>query len=328
MNLDCARPLLWIIIPCFNEEDVLPITAKQFLEALNKMINEDKISGKSRILFVNDGSTDSTWDIICNLSINDEHFIGISQSRNRGHQSSLLAGLMEAKDCCDVTISIDCDGQDDIYVMDQMIDDYLDGSEVVYGVRDNRDTDSFFKRLTARSYYRALKAMGCEVVYDHADYRLISDKVLSSLAEYEEVNLFLRGMIPLVGYKSSKVYYKRKERVVGESHYPINKMIHLAVDGITSLSIKPINIISGFGTLISVVGFIGIIWAIVGFLSGNTVPGWASTVCIVCFMGGIQLLSIGVLGQYIGKTYLETKRRPRFIISEKTWKNEERLYKG
>lgn len=328
MNSDNAKPLLWIIVPCYNEEEVLPITSKKFFSVVEKMIGNGKISPRSQILFVNDGSTDGTWDIICDLSKQDEHFIGISQSRNRGHQSSLLAGLMEARDKCDITVSMDCDGQDDIETIEKMIDEYLAGSEIVYGVRDNRESDSFLKRTTAQSYYKFLKMMGCDVVYNHADFRLISAKVLESLADYEEVNIFLRGMVPLVGFKSSIVYYKREKRIAGQSHYSISKMIHLAFDGITSLSIKPISIIAGLGVFISIIGFVGILWAIVDFILGNTVPGWASIICIVCFLGGIQLLSIGIIGQYIGKIYLETKRRPRFIISEKTWEDNKRVYRG
>ncbi len=314
------KPELWMIIPCYNEQEVLPITAPMFLEQLNTMISSGQISNDSRILFVNDGSKDETWNIITGLSRQDEHYIGISQSRNRGHQNAVLAGLMEAKDNCDITISIDCDGQDDITKMSQMVDEYLNnGAEIVYGVRDNRDSDTFFKKFTAESYYKLLNSMGVEVVFNHADYRLVSSKVLQSFAGFEEVNLFLRGMFPLVGYKSSKVSYTRHERLAGKTHYPLGKMLALAIDGITSLSIKPITIITVFGLIVSMTGFIGIIWAIVDALMGNTVTGWASTICIICFLGGVQLLSLGIIGEYIGKMYLETKRRPRYIISERTW---------
>lgn len=309
---DFSRPILWIVIPCYNEEDVLPITAPMFLEQIQTMISKEKISAKSRILFVNDGSKDSTWDIICKLAQDDEHYIGISQSRNRGHQNAVLAGLMEARDVCDITISIDCDGQDDITAMERMVDEYLAGAEVVYGVRSKRDTDTFFKRFTAESFYKLLDKMGVETVYNHADYRLISARVLQEFAGFQEVNIFLRGMIPLVGYKSTTVYYERHERIAGESHYPLSKMLAIAVDGITSLSVRPISIITGAGCVVSLIGFVGIIWAIITAILGNAVPGWASIVCIVCFLGGIQLFSLGVIGEYIGKIYLESKHRPRY----------------
>lgn len=313
---------LFIIIPCYNEEEVLPITSKMFLEELETLIKKGKISDTSRILFVNDGSKDRTWDIIKELSEKNEHFLGMSQSRNRGHQNAVLAGLMEAKDMADITISIDCDGQDDIHAMEAMVDEYHSGSEVVYGVRSKRETDTFFKRFTAESFYKLLNKMGVEAVYNHADYRLISSRVLQEFANFKEVNLFLRGMIPLVGFKCSSVYYERHERIAGESHYPLSKMIGLAVDGITSLSIKPIRMITGLGIGVSVLSFIGVIWAIIAQLTGHTVTGWASMVCMVCFMGGVQLICLGVLGEYIGKIYLEVKARPRYIISERTWKKE------
>ncbi len=323
-----SNPILWIIIPCYNEENVLPITSPLFLQQLKKMVDEEKISDKSRILFVNDGSKDKTWEIITQLSAQDEHFIGISQSRNRGHQNAVLAGLMEARGVCDITISIDCDGQDDISAMDRMVDAYLGGAEVVYGVRSKRDTDTFFKRFTAESFYKILNWMGAEVVYNHSDYRLISSRVLEEFADFHEVNIYLRGMVPLVGFESAIVYYERHERMAGESHYPLSKMLHLAFDGITSLSIKPISIITGLGSIVSVLGIIGIIWAFVVAITGTGEPGWASIVSIVCFLGGIQLVSIGVIGTYIGKIYMESKHRPRYIISEKTWEPYERHYKG
>ncbi len=327
-KVDFSKPILWIVIPCYNEKDVLPITAPMFLEQLETMISKDKISSQSRILFVNDGSKDETWNIICKLAQEEEHYIGISQSRNRGHQNAVLAGLMEAKDVCDITISIDCDGQDDITAMERMVDEYLAGAEVVYGVRSKRDTDTFFKRFTAESFYKLLDKMGVETVYNHADYRLISTRVLQEFAGFHEVNIFLRGMIPLVGYKNATVYYERHERIAGESHYPLSKMLALAFDGITSLSVRPISIITGAGCVVSLIGFVGIIWAIITAILGNAVPGWASIVCIVCFLGGIQLLSLGVIGEYIGKIYLESKHRPRYIISDKTWEPYERHYKG
>jgi len=244
------KPILYIIIPCYNEEDVLPVTAPMFFKKINQLIVAEKVSEKSRILFINDGSKDKTWEIICDLAKQDEHFIGISQSRNRGHQNAVLAGLMEAKQYCDITISIDCDGQDDINAMDEMVDHYLAGSEVVYGVRSKRDTDTFFKRFTAEGFYTILNLLGAEVVFNHADYRLISSRVLEEFAEFKEVNLFLRGMIPLVGFKSSSVYYERNERIAGESHYTLGKMLTLAFDGITSFSIKPIHLITGLGVII------------------------------------------------------------------------------
>ncbi len=312
-------PTLYIIIPCYNEEQVLPLTCGLFLDKINALTAAGKIAADSRILFVNDGSKDSTWEIISRLAQEDAHYIGISQSRNRGHQNAVLAGLMEAKDRCDITISIDCDGQDDINAMDAMVDAYLDGCEVVYGVRSKRETDTFFKRATAEGFYKLLHWMGAEVVFNHADYRLISSRVLQEFANFKEVNLFLRGLIPLVGFKSTSVFYERNERLAGESHYPLKKMLALAFDGITSLSVKPIRIITGFGLMIAVLSFIGVIWAVVTSFLGYTVDGWTSTVCIVCLMGGIQLLCLGVIGEYIGKIYMETKARPRYIISDKTW---------
>jgi len=320
------KPILYIIIPCYNEEDVLPVTAPMFFKKINQLIVAEKVSEKSRILFINDGSKDKTWEIICDLAKQDEHFIGISQSRNRGHQNAVLAGLMEAKQYCDITISIDCDGQDDINAMDEMVDHYLAGSEVVYGVRSKRDTDTFFKRFTAEGFYTILNLLGAEVVFNHADYRLISSRVLEEFAEFKEVNLFLRGMIPLVGFKSSSVYYERNERIAGESHYTLGKMLTLAFDGITSLSVKPIALIATVGIVFGFVGFIGLVWAIITALTGNSVAGWASIISIVCFLGGIQLFSLGVIGQYIGKIYMETKHRPRYIISERTWVPTERVH--
>lgn len=317
-------PILYIIIPCYNEESVLPITSSMFLDKINELVAAGKIADNSRILFVNDGSKDQTWEIIQELAEKDPHYIGICQSRNRGHQNAVLAGLMEAKDSCDITISIDCDGQDDMNAMNEMVDAYLDGCEVVYGVRSKRDTDTFFKRFTAEGFYKLLNWMGVEVVFNHADYRLLSSRVLQEFANFKEVNIFLRGMVPLVGFKSTSVYYERHERIAGESHYPLKKMLALAFDGITSLSVKPIRMITIAGILIAILSFIGVIWAVVGEFMGNTVSGWASTVCIVCFMGGIQLLCLGVIGEYVGKIYLETKHRPRYIISERTWEKQQK----
>ena len=315
-------PRLFIVIPCYNEEAVLPITAPMFLEKLRQLTAAGKISEDSRVLFVNDGSRDKTWDIIRGLAAEDEHYIGICQSRNRGHQNAVLAGLMEARDKCDITISIDCDGQDDINAMDEMVDAYLDGCEVVYGVRSSRETDTFFKRFTAQSFYKFLAAMGAEVVYNHADYRLISARVLNEFANFKEVNLFLRGLVPLVGFKSTSVSYSRAERLAGESHYPLKKMIGLAVDGITSLSVKPLQMIMGFGLFIAFVSFVGCIWALITALCGKSVAGWASMTCIICFVSGVQLICLGIIGEYIGKIYLETKQRPRYIISERTWEED------
>ncbi len=316
------KPVLYIVIPCYNEEAVLPLTSGMFLNKINQLADAGKISNDSRILFINDGSKDKTWEIICDLARKDEHFIGIAQSRNRGHQAAVLAGLMEAKDKCDITISIDCDGQDDINAMDKMVDEYLSGCEVVYGVRSKRDTDTFFKRFTAEGFYKLLAAMGVEVVFNHADYRLISARVLQEFANYKEVNLYLRGMVPLVGFKSTSVYYERHERLAGESHYPLKKMLALAFDGITSLSVKPIRTVFFAGLFIMMLSFIGIIWAVIAAFMGKSVAGWASLACIVCFMGGVQALFLGVIGEYIGKIYLEVKGRPRYIISERTWDEE------
>ncbi len=312
------NPILYIVIPCFNEEKVLPITCEIFLNKINQLISEKLISEKSKILFVNDGSSDKTWDIIKELSKKDEKYVGISQSKNRGHQSSVLAGMMEVIDKCDVCITIDCDGQDDINAIDEMVKAYNKGYDVVYGVRNNRDTDSFFKKNTAELYYKILNLLGGNIVYNHADYRLLSQRVLKEFSNYKEVNIFLRGMIPLVGFKSTEVYYKRFERKAGESHYPLKKMLALAFEGITSLSIKPIRIISSLGFLIAIFSFIGIIWGIKDYFLGKTVPGWASMTVILCFLGGIQLISLGIIGEYVGKTYLESKKRPRYIIQERT----------
>lgn len=319
------KPKLCIVIPCYNEEEVLPITAPMFLDKINELIGLGLISEESKILFVNDGSKDKTWEIIGNLSNTDDKFIGISQSRNRGHQAAVLAGLMEAKDEFNITISIDCDGQDDINAMNEMVTKYLEGYEVVYGVRSKRDTDTFFKRFTAESFYKLLKWMGAEVVFNHADYRLISSKVLNEFAKYKEVNIFLRGLIPLVGFKSTTVEYKREERIAGESHYPLKKMLGLAFDGITSLSVKPIRMITSVGVIISILSLIIICWAIITHLFGNSIAGWASIIAMISFFGGLQMICIGIIGEYIGKIYLETKSRPRYIISERTYdKKEER----
>lgn len=313
-------PILFIIIPCYNEEKVLPITAPLFLEKLLSLIERKKISDESKILFIDDGSKDNTWNLISEFNLTNPHFAGIQQSRNRGHQNAVLAGLMTAKECgTDITISIDCDGQDDINAMDKMVEEYKKGCDVVYGVRDKRDTDTFFKRFSAQSFYNLLKKLGGDIVYNHADYRLLSCRVLENLADYHEVNIFLRGMIPLIGFKSTSVYYNRIERQAGKSHYNMKAMLALAMNGITSLSIKPIRLITSLGALVSFISFIGILWVVIShFINNNTAWGWSSIICIICFLGGIQLLSLGVIGEYIGKIYLETKHRPRFIIGNKT----------
>lgn len=312
-------PKLYIVIPCYNEEKVLPVTSGQFLSKLLELIHNGLLHEDSRILFVDDGSKDRTWEIICELSRQDVHFIGISQSRNRGHQNSLLAGLMEAMNYCDITVSMDCDGQDDINVLTDMIYEYHSGSDVVYGVRSSRKKDRFLKRFTAESFYRLMNHMGCEVIFNHADYRLVSTRVLKEFSNFKEVNIFLRGMFPLVGFKSSCVYYEREERQAGHTHYPLSKMLGLAVDGITSLTTYPIRLIIGFGFVVSILSFIAVLWAVIMRLIGHTVDGWTSTICIICFLSGIQLLSLGVIGEYVGKTYMETKARPRYIIRERTY---------
>lgn len=314
-----GEAVLYLVIPCYNEENVLPAVCSLFKDKVESLIEKGKIGVKSRVLFVNDGSKDDTWAIIEKLCRDSEIFEGVSLSRNRGHQNALLAGLMEAKEKADITISIDCDGQDDVNAIDEMVDCYLDGYEVVYGVRNKRDSDSFFKRFTAETFYKILRFMGAEVVFNHADYRLLSKRVLEEFSNFEEVNLFLRGLIPLVGFKSTSVFYERHERLAGQSHYPLKKMLSLAFDGITSLSIKPIRVITVFGIVVALCSFIGVIWSICSYFIGNTVSGWASMTCIICFVSGVQLISLGVIGEYIGKIYLETKHRPRYIIDKRTY---------
>ena len=311
------KPVLYIVVPCYNEEEVLPVTAPMFKEKLAVLSAEELISDSSKVLFVNDGSKDRTWDVLSELCKSDPVFCAIKLSRNRGHQNALLAGLMEAKEYADITISIDCDGQDDINVMDEMVRQYHDGCEIVYGVRNDRKSDTFFKRTTAQGYYKILNALGGEVVYNHADYRLVSSRVLNELANYKEVNLFLRGMFPLIGFKSTCVEYSRHERLAGKSKYPISKMLALAFDGITSFSVKPIRIITAVGGVTVLFSLVLIIYALVSWITGHVVPGWSSTFIGTTFIGGIQLISLGVIGEYVGKIYMETKRRPRYII-EKT----------
>lgn len=315
-------PRLYIVVPCYNESEVLPMTAPLFRRKLIQLSGEGKIAEDSRVLFVNDGSRDDTWEIIQALAAEDAHCLGLSLSRNRGHQNALLAGLMEARDQCDITISIDCDGQDDMNAMDRMVDAYLDGAEIVYGVRSSRKTDTVFKRATAQGFYKLLSAMGAETVYNHADYRLVSSRVLKEFAHFQEVNIYLRGMFPLVGFKSTSVYYERSERLAGSSHYPLKKMLSLAFDGITSLSVKPIRIITVTGVVISLLSVVLILYALISWITGKAVAGWTSNLIVVALLGGIQLVSIGVIGEYIGKIYLETKHRPRYIISERTGEEE------
>lgn len=317
------KPILYIVIPCYNEQEVLPRTAPLFTQKLSSLIEKGKIGEKSRILLVDDGSRDETWNIILRLSSENEQFEGISLSRNQGHQNALLAGLTYAESRCDITVSIDCDGQDDINAIDKMVDEYLTGADIVYGVRSDRQTDTFFKRVTAQGFYRFMKFLGAEVVYNHADYRLMSSRAIKALLEFKEVNIFLRGMVPMVGFKSTSVFYERNERLAGESKYSLKKMLSLALSGITSLSVKPIRLITTLGFIIALISVVGIIWSFVDVALKNTVAGWASTVSIICFLGGVQLLSLGVIGEYVGKIYLETKRRPRFFI-EKTTENIEK----
>ena len=311
-------PKLCVVVPCYNEEDVLPLTAPCFIEKLRELESKGLAASESRVLFVDDGSTDATWSIIEDLHKDCAQYEGLKLSRNCGHKSALLAGLMQAKGCFDATISIDCDGQDDIDAMDRMLEAYLEGAEVVYGVRNSRDTDSFFKRHTAESFYRTLNFMGVESVFNHADYRLLSKVALDGLSEFKEVNLFLRGLVPLVGFHSETVGYERHERMAGESHYPIGKMIGLALDGITSLSVKPIRMISWGGALVSLISAIMIIWVVVMQATGNSVTGWASILAAVLLLGGIQLLALGVIGEYVGRIYLETKHRPKYLIEKCT----------
>ncbi|MBP3372795.1 MAG: glycosyltransferase family 2 protein [Clostridia bacterium] len=312
------KPVLYLVIPCFNEQEVLPVTAPLFLKKLEELCAADLIDEKSRILFVNDGSRDATWQIISDLAKEHPKVEGLSLSRNYGHQNALLAGLMYAKDLCDITISIDCDGQDDMAAMDEMVRAYLDGCDVVYGVRSDRKSDSFFKRTTAQLHYRIMHALGAQTIYNHADYRLLSARALEELSKFREVNIYLRGMVPLVGFKSTCVYYKRTERLAGKTHYSLSKMMGLALDGITSLSTKPLRIVTVLGFLVTLFSFACIIWAIVMHAMDSTIAGWTSLVALVCFLGGIQLLAIGIIGEYVGRIYLETKGRPRYIIKETT----------
>lgn len=309
-------PVLYIVIPCYNEEAVLPLTSGMFLKKIKDLAAAGKISDKSRILFVNDGSKDKTWDIIRSLAEADEHYRGVCLSRNRGHQNALLAGLMTAKDRCDMAISMDADLQDDIDAVDAMVEQYYAGCDIVYGVRSSRKKDTFFKRFTAEGFYRLMNAMGAETVFNHADYRLMSKRALEGLAEFKEVNLFLRGIVPMIGYRTGTVEYERGERFAGESKYPLKKMLSFAMEGITSLSVKPIRFITGLGFLVFLVSILMLIYSIVRWAMGETILGWASLICSVWAIGGLILLSLGVIGEYIGKIYLESKERPRFLIRE------------
>ena len=307
---------LYLAIPCYNEEEVLWDTAEKLLNKYYDMMSERKISQKSKIVFIDDGSKDSTWEIIEDLHKQNPIFQGIKLTCNRGHQNALLAGLMTLKDRADAVISIDADLQDDINVFDDMLKEYENGCDVVYGVRSKREKDSFFKRFTAEEYYRILKRMGAKVIFNHADLRLMSKRALQAFSLYRETNIFLRGMVPLIGYKSAIVKYERAERLAGESKYPMKKMLSLAWEGVTSLSIKPIRMITWLGLFIFVVSLIMIVYSLVSFFMGVAVSGWASTLASIWALGGLQLLAIGVIGEYLGKIYLETKRRPRFIIEQ------------
>lgn len=309
--------ILYLVVPCYNEEEVLHETSKRLLEKIESMIEKKMISEHSRIVFVNDGSKDKTWYIIKQLYESNKYFGGINLSRNRGHQNALLAGLMSVKDEADMVISLDADLQDDIDVIDQFVKKYYEGNDIVYGVRSSRQTDTFFKRTTALTFYKLMSGLGVDMVYNHADYRLMSRRALNGLSQFKEVNLFLRGMVPLVGYKHTIVEYERHERFAGESKYPLKKMISFALDGITSLSVKPIRLITGLGFFIFLISLVIAVYSIIINAFGNTVSGWTSLTISIWMIGGIQLLSLGVIGEYIGKIYNETKQRPRFIIENK-----------
>jgi len=301
-------------VPCYKEEEVLPETSKRLKAKLESLMQQDKISEKSRVLFVNDGSKDRTWDIISELHEKDPVFSGVNLSRNRGHQNALLAGLMTAVQYADMLISMDADLQDDVDAVDKMVDAYHEGFEVVYGVRSSRKTDSFFKRFTAEGFYKVMKALGVDIVFNHADYRLMSKRAVEGLAEFEEVNLFLRGIVPQIGYKWTTVEYERAKRFAGESKYPLKKMLAFAFDGITSFSVKPMRMILSLGAIIFFLSIAALVWALIARFTGHSVGGWASLMCSIWMIGGIQLLCLGVIGEYIGKIYKETKKRPRFII--------------
>lgn len=306
--------ILYIVVPCYNEEAVLPETSRRLREKLETLAAMGKISPQSRVLFVNDGSKDRTWEIIRALHEECPLFSGVDLTRNCGHQNALLAGLMTAKDRCDMAISMDADLQDDVDAVDAMVDKFQEGCDIVYGVRSSRAKDTFFKRFTAEGFYRLMSLMGAETVFNHADYRLMSRRALEGLSQFREVNLFLRGIVPMVGYPSAVVEYERGERFAGESKYPLKKMLSFAMEGITSLSTKPIRYITLLGFLIFLVSIVMLATFIVKWALGMTVAGWASVICSVWAIGGLILLSLGVIGEYIGKIYLETKQRPRFLI--------------
>lgn len=309
-----GNDILYLVIPCYNEEAVLHETAKQLLEKMNSMFDRGMISRESKIMFVNDGSRDKTWEIIQELHESNPIYSGVKLSRNKGHQNALLAGLMTAKEKADMAISLDADLQDDVDVIDKMVEKYYEGNDVVYGVRSARDTDTFFKKFTAEGFYKIMQAMGVEIVFNHADYRLMSKRALEGLSEFREVNLFLRGIVPLIGYKSDIVTYERHERFAGESKYPLKKMLAFATDGITSFSIKPIRMITTCGFLIFAISILMLLYFLVVHFMGKTVHGWTSTIVSIWAIGGLQLLAIGIVGEYIGKIYLETKARPKYII--------------
>ena len=308
--------ILYIVVPCYNEEEVLEETTKRLDKKLTTLIKNKKISHKSKVMYVNDGSKDNTWNLIKKIHDENKLFTGITLSRNRGHQNALLGGLMTAKKYADVVISMDADLQDDINAIDEMLDKYYDGNDIVYGVRSSRKKDSFFKKATAEGFYKFMKFLGVDCVYNHADYRLTSKRVLDEFENYKEVNLFLRGMFPLVGFKSDIVYYERGERFAGESKYPLKKMLNFAWDGITSFSVKPLRLICNIGFIILFVSIVIMIYSLVRKITGNTIAGWTFLSISIWFIGGLQMISIGIIGEYIGKMYNETKQRPRFIISE------------
>lgn len=310
------KDVLYIVVPCYNEEAVLPETQKELGEKLNSMISSGAISEESRIVFVDDGSKDKTWELIEKYHCENPKIGGVKLAHNRGHQFAVLAGLMTVKDLCDMAITMDADLQDDIDVVDKFVEKYKEGCEVVYGVRNSRATDTFFKKTTAEGFYKIMQAMGVDIVFNHADYRLMSKTVLEALSEYKEVNLFLRGIVPLIGYKSDIVEYARKERFAGESKYPLKKMLAFAIDGITSFSIKPIRMITTLGVGALGVSALMILWFIIGALRGNTVSGWATIVVSIWLFGGLILLGLGVVGEYIGKIYMEAKGRPRFRVEK------------
>lgn len=307
---------LYIVIPCYNEEAVLLETAARLREKLHPLITDKIISSDSRVILVDDGSTDQTWNLITEIHYSDKMFSGCKLSRNQGHQNALLSGLDCARGKCDAVISMDADLQDDINVIDEFVKKYEEGNEIVYGVRSSRKKDSFFKNKSAKAFYKIMSMMGAEVVSNHADYRLLGNRALEGLFEFNEVNLFLRGIVPLVGYKSAKVYYERKERFAGESKYPLKKMISFALDGITSFSIKPIKLISSIGLIFVIVSGVMLLYSLISYFTGHSVSGWASLITSIWAIGGLQLLAIGIIGEYIGKVFLETKRRPRYIIEE------------